>query len=176
MTPTSSLSHASHLRFTLAHHAWAISRLLDECERLTPEQFEQDMSIGPGSLCVNIAHTIEAVFFFADNFAGREYVERTDFQAASATISGLRVLLARASEELRTAMLAATDRGLPDRIHWPSTPGRTMSAPAALAQVFDHAIAHRAQCINMLKRLGVPPPDLDPMTFEEAGQPPVSAT
>jgi uncharacterized damage-inducible protein DinB len=167
-------SHDAYLRFTLAHNAWALSRLLDECEKLTPAQFEQDFDIGPGSLRVNLAHTIEAIFFFADNFEGRAYVERDDFQALSTTILGLRSLLARASDELRVAILAAAERGLPDRIPWPSTPGRTMSAPAALAQVFDHAIAHRAQCVNMLKRLGVPAPDLDPMTFEEAGQPPTT--
>lgn len=161
----------SHLRFTLAHHAWAIACLLDECEELTPEQFDRELGIGPGSLRVNIAHTIEVMFFFADNFAEREYVERADFQALSSSISGLRSLLARAGEELRAAILSAVQRGLPDRVAWPSTPGRTMSAAAALAQVFDHAIAHRAQCVNMLKRLGVPPPDLDPMTFEEAGLP-----
>lgn len=165
MTPT----HC--LRFTLAHHAWAISRLLDECERLTPEQFDRELGIGPGSLRVNIAHTLEAMLFFADNFAGRDYIEPADLATLSASITGLRTLLDRAGAALRSSMLAAAERGLGPTTHWPNAPQGVMSTPAAIAQVFDHAIAHRAQCINMLKRLGVPPPDLDPMTFESTGLP-----
>ncbi len=154
------------LRFTLAHHEWAIARLLDECERLTAEQFDRDLGIGPGSLRINIAHTLEAMLFFADNFATREFVEPAGLASLGTTVTGLRTLLARASVSLRDSMMGAVEAGLGPRVHWPNAPGGSMSVAAAIAQVFDHAIAHRAQCVNMLKRLGVPPPDLDPMTFE----------
>lgn len=165
------MTYSSSLRFTLAHHHWALESLLTECERLTPEQFDRELGIGPGSLRVNIAHTIEVMYFFADNFAGRDYTEPADLATLSASITGLRTLLSRASTALRTSMLAAAESGPNPTTHWPNAPRGVMSTPAAIAQVFDHTIAHRAQCINMLKRLGVTPPDLDPMTFESTGLP-----
>lgn len=133
---------------------------------------EEELGIGPGSLRVNIAHTIEVMFFFADNFAGRAYVEPPHFAPQSATLAGLRSLLSEADTCLRAAILGASERGLGDRVHWPNAEQGSLPTEAAIAQVFDHAALHRTQCINMLKRLGVRPvPDLDPMSFQAAGVP-----
>lgn len=166
---TNALTLPAHIRFTLAHNTWAIERLLTECERLTPEQFDRDLGIGPGSLRLNIAHTVEVMLFFADTLAGRTYTQPPDLQSLSATVPGLRTILARAHAALAASLAHAADRGIPDPIPWPSAPRAEMPAAAALAQVFDHAIAHRAQCVNMLKRHGLAAPDLDPMTFAESG-------
>lgn len=125
------------------------------------------MGIGPGGVRENLAHTVEAMFFFADNFAGREYVERPGYAEGSKTLDGIAGLLEEAARELKAAMLA---QGLGERVMWPNAEGGTMPAAAAVAQVFDHSTLHRAQCINMLKRLGVRPvPDLDPMSFVATG-------
>jgi uncharacterized damage-inducible protein DinB len=157
---------ASLVSFQLAHSVWAFSELIGHADRLPPEQVECDLGIGPGSLRQNIAHTIECMFFFADNFAGREYVEPPDFAADSASLNGLGRLMLKAHLSLRDAMLAACLNGS-DRVHWPNAPGRALPAAAAVAQVFDHSTLHRTQCINMLKRLGVTPvPDLDPLTYQ----------
>ena len=161
---------ADYARFSAAHTAWAIGQLLERSRGLPAARFDEDLGIGPGSLRFNLAHTIEAMFFFADNFRGRAYEERPDFAALSGSIDGLSTLLARAAGELREAVGAAAERGIPDRLPWPSSERGWMSGTAALAQAFDHATAHRAQCVNMLKRLGVPPPDLDPMSFEESNK------
>lgn len=159
------------VRFHLAHSHWAIDQILDHLEALPSEAINRDMGIGPGSLCENIAHTLEAMFFFADNFAGREYVEREGFSARAATVAGLRGLLVNAQRELSESMLAALGRGLGERVQWPNAEAGTLPSAAAVAQVFDHAVLHRTQCINMLKRLGVTPvPDLDPMTFQAMGR------
>lgn len=160
---------ADYARFSAAHSAWAIGRLLERSRALPAAKLEEDLGIGPGPLRATIAHTIEAMFFFADNFRGREYEERADFAALSSSLDGLGALLDRAAGELREALAGAVERGVPERLPWPSSERGWMSGAAALAQVFDHATAHRAQCVNMLKRLGVPPPDLDPMSFEASG-------
>lgn len=159
-----------HVRFGIEHGAWALRRLLDHAESLPPERLGEDFGIGPGPLRENLAHTIEVMFFFADCFAGREYVEPADFRSAATTTAGLRALLARAHGALRDAMLGACDRGLPVTIAWPGTDVPEMPAAAAIAQVFDHAALHRTQAIHMLKRMGVRPvPELDPMSFCVAG-------
>lgn len=128
------------------------------------------MGIGPGGVRENLAHTVEAIFFFADNFAGRDYVERPGYAEGSKSLDGIAGLLEDAARELKAAMVGACAKGLGERVMWPNAEGGTMPAETAVAQVFDHSTLHRAQCINMLKRLGVRPvPDLDPMTFTATG-------
>jgi uncharacterized damage-inducible protein DinB len=163
---------ADSVRFSITHSFWAITRLLADARRLTEAQLNQDLGIGPGSFRVNIAHTLEAAFFFADCFAGRDCAERPGFGPESGTIDGLARLAEQARRDLSDAMLGAIGRGLPARLVWASSDSGYASAAAAIAQVFDHSTLHRTQCIHILKRLGVSPlPDLDPLSFEAAGLP-----
>jgi uncharacterized damage-inducible protein DinB len=156
------------IQFQLDHNTWATHRLIDACSNLTSEQFERNMDIGPGSLQATLAHIIETMFFFADCFAARQYIDRADFAVKSRTTAGLRELLDRSSRELAADMTKALAGGVPDVLTWASSERGKMSGPAAVAQVFDHGSYHRAQCMNMLKRHGVSPlPGVDPMSFEE---------
>ena len=167
---STSLDLTEYARFEIEHGAWALGQLIDHAGRLSAEAVERDMNIGPGPLRVNIAHTIEAMFFFADCFAGKTSAEPPDFAELSATLAGLRTLLHRAHANLRASMLTAIANGLPAMVPWTGTDAGAMPAAAAIAQAFDHAALHRTQCVNMLKRLGVTPvPDLDPMTFVASG-------
>jgi uncharacterized damage-inducible protein DinB len=160
------------IRFHLAHSTWAITQLLDAAGSLPTDTLEQNLDIGPGGVRENIAHTIEAMFFFSDNFAGREYTEPAGFTERARTLPGLRSLLDEAAAKLKTTMLTACEQGLAARVPWPNAEAKSLPAAAAIAQVFDHAALHRTQCINLLKRLGVRPvPDLDPLTFQAAGLP-----
>lgn len=160
---------AALLDFQLAHSAWALRELIRHARTLPAETIEQDLGIGPGGVRENIAHVLEAMFFFADNFAARQWHERPTFAALSRSLDGLQELLDAASSELRDAVLGAIARGPADRIPWPNADSGSMPAAAALTQMIDHATLHRAQCVNMLKRLGITPaPDLDPMTFVAA--------
>jgi uncharacterized damage-inducible protein DinB len=158
------------VRFQIEHSVWALGRLIEHARRLPGDSINQDMGIGPGSLRENLAHTIEAMFYFADNFAGRAYVERAGFADHSRTPDGLALLLVDAHRDLNAAMLAAVTAGPRSRVGWPNAETGSLPAAAAIAQVFDHAVLHRTQAVNMLKRLNVRPvPDLDPMTFQATG-------
>lgn len=155
------------IRFQIDHSAWALRELIAHARTLPAPKIEESLGIGPGSLRENIAHTIECMFFFADNFAGLEYVEPREFASDSQSLDGLARLLDSAHAKLRLALLRASERGFDETVHWPNAESGTMPAAAAVAQVFDHSTLHRAQCVNMLKRLGVMPvPDLDPMTYQ----------
>jgi uncharacterized damage-inducible protein DinB len=159
-----------HVRFGISHSSWALEQLIAHAEALPPGKAEEDLGIGPGSLRVNIAHTIEAMLYFADCFAGRDYTEPPDFAAKSQSFAGLLELLARASAALSASMISSAERGLTDRVLWPGATDKSLVAATAVAQVFDHATVHRTQAINMLKRLGVKPlPKLDPMSFQATG-------
>lgn len=163
---------AQLVRFQIAHSVWALGEVIRHARGLPAEAVEQDLGIGPGSLKDNLIHTIEAMVYFAENFAGREFdpARYADVQRCSGTLAGLSELLGIAHERLRTAMVEACERGPAERVMWPNADGGSLPWVAAVAQVFDHSTLHRAQCVNMLKRLGVTPvPDLDPMTFRETG-------
>lgn len=168
----SDVATGSSISFGIAHSVWALQRLLDCAEALSAGDIERDMGIGPGGVRENIAHTLEAMFFFADNFAGRAYVEREGFAEKCRSVPGLRGLLVEAERDLRGAMLGGGGVGGKQFIPWDAAAGGTLPVEAAVAQTFDHASLHRTQCINMLKRLGVRPvPDLDPLTFVSTGSP-----
>ena len=134
----------------------------------------QPLDVGPppGSLQGVLAHAIEAMLYFADNFSGRTYQERPHFEADSKTPQGLIALLAEADGELRGAVqgfLFANEGNLDAPVHW-SFARRDISAAVALAQVFDHATGHRVQAVHMLKKLGVTPlPEAFPLEWPDAG-------
>lgn len=151
----------------LEHNVWATRRLLEACRALSREQWEQRFDIGPGSLAATLSHIVEAMAYFADCFAGKAYERRSDFAARASSVDGLLSLLDEAGRALDDAVeslvLRHAERG---SVAWRSAPGGKLPVPVALAQVFDHGTHHRAQCLNMLKRLGVEPlPRLDPIAF-----------
>ena len=162
------MTPAELLELQLAHSTWALRELIRCAGMLPADAIEQDLGIGPGGVRENIAHTVEAMFYFADNFAGTPWHEREDFATLSRSLDGLDRLLTRAAAELRDAVLGALFRGR-DRVPWENADSGSLPVAVALSQMIDHATLHRTQCINMLKRLGLTPvPDLDPMTFHAA--------
>lgn len=163
---------AKLIRFQIAHSAWSLGEIIRYARTLPPETIEQDLGIGPGSLRQNLTHSIEAMVYFAENFAGRDYdpARYPDIPSLSKSLGGLSELLNIAHARLRDSMVGACMDGFGERVLWPNAEGGFLPTPAAIAQVFDHSTLHRTQCVNMLKRLGVNPvPDLDPMTFRDTG-------
>ena len=154
----------------IAANAWGVRRVIDACQSLPAEQFTRSHDIGPppGSLQGTLAHIIESMFYFADNFAGREYIEPPHFAALQRTPSGLRGLLSEAEAAMQTAIgdfLRASGEDFAAPVYW-SGMKRDIAAAVALAQVFDHATHHRVQCVYMLKKLGVTPlPETYPLAW-----------
>lgn len=151
----------------LEHNVWATRRLLEACRPLSRQQWEQNFDIGPGSLAATLSHIVEAMSYFADCFAGKVYERRPDFATRASTPESLLSLLDEAGRALDDAVeslvLRHAERG---SVAWRSAPGGKLPVPVALAQVFDHGTHHRAQCLNILRRLGVEPlPRLDPIAF-----------
>lgn len=145
----------------IATSAWSVRQVIEACVALTPEQFNRPLGIGPPpqALQATLAHIIEAMFYFADNFAGREYQEPAHFAANQSTPQGLLGLLDEAERSMRDAIanfLAAVNDDFDAPVYW-SGIERNISAAVALAQVFDHATHHRVQCVHMLSKLGVNP-------------------
>ena len=151
----------------LEHNVWATRRVIEACRPLSRQQWDQSFDLGPGSLSATLAHLVEAMAYYADCFAGRAYERRPDFGARASSPDGLLTLLDESGRALDDSIESLVSRHAErGSVAWRSAPGGKLPVPLALAQVFDHGTHHRAQCLNMLRRLGVEPlPRIDPIAF-----------
>jgi uncharacterized damage-inducible protein DinB len=138
------------LAILLAQNRWATRNLLEVCAALPSEQFHQRFEIGLGSLHNTVAHILGAMQRWGDLLAGR--APRPGLEAETWTAEALIGLLEEIADDLETSArahpvedLVTGERG-----------GRTFTFArgAVLTHVLTHGMHHRAQCLNMLRRLG----------------------
>lgn len=157
------------LTVLLEHNRWATRRVLELCRALTPEQFHQRLEIGPGSLHDALRHLVTCMRDWADDIAGRPDrmdLERSDIARTPLSIDDLERLLDEATDEYRGFIESSRD-DLASVVN--VTLGGTpclFTRGVALVHPLVHGTHHRAQCLNMLRRLNVPGvsdrlPDLD---------------
>jgi uncharacterized damage-inducible protein DinB len=159
------------LDILLAHDDWATRLLLARCMPLSRDQFHQPFDIGLGSLHLNFTHIISVVRRWSDRLEERPVRPalhavpgRPDIvaEAADRTPDQLLALHAAAAEDLAAVARRCRDRGLHTTISllWPGADGTkkryTLTRGAVLVHIATHGAHHRAQCLNMMKRLSVP--------------------
>lgn len=155
---------------------WAWARLLDAARLLPDAALDRPFEMGPGSLRATLHHLWAAENVWLARWMGRapEYrwepngIAIADLSAKSAATAAERnELLARQTRDSLAASVAFTDsRGTP----YSFPLGRLM------LHVCNHGSHHRAQALNMLRRLGaaLPKPGLDYifMRLERVADPP----
>jgi uncharacterized damage-inducible protein DinB len=141
------------LDILLAHDRWATQQILDACAEVTPEQFHRRFEMGPGSLHDTVTHMLAAMRVWADLLAGREQRER--LEGTTRSVDELRRLQDEIADDLESSARAHPLDGVVVRVRggqsFPITRG------AVLTHVATHGMHHRAQCLNMLRHLGVSP-------------------
>lgn len=168
------------LDILLGHNRWANAELLRACEPLQEAEFHLRFEIGPGSLHDTMSHVIGAIFRWADRIGGRTLRPSIEGRAPGdrnapmtrRTPSGLLALNAQACDDfalvvrsVRPALAEVRDWTLGGRVE-------RFNVAAAIIHVTNHGMHHRAQCMNMLKRLGRPVnADLDELQWQVAGEP-----
>lgn len=137
----------------LTHNRWATRNILDACLPLSEEQFHQRFEIGPGSLHDALTHVLGAMRRWGDLLAGRK--EQARLEDTQRTRQELLDLLAELSDDLEASARAHPT----DELLEGSRGGRSyiFSRGAVLTHVATHGMHHRAQCLNMLRHLGVDP-------------------
>jgi uncharacterized damage-inducible protein DinB len=138
----------------LAHDLWATRNIIEACAALTPEQFHHRFDMGPGSLHDTTTHILGAMRVWGDVLAGRE--QRPRLEGSNRSTTELLVLL----DELSADLLAgARTYPLDETITRQRLDGMTMllSRGGVITHVATHGMHHRAQCLNMLRQLGVTP-------------------
>jgi uncharacterized damage-inducible protein DinB len=145
------------LQILLAHNVWATQKLIDACKALTAEQFHQRFEIGMGSLHDTILHIVGAMMRWSDRVAGRTLRPSPEKSGQRYSPAQLQEMLAEADRELRAvADEVAAQHALrsPMSLTFEGTDYR-FSKAAALVHVTTHGMHHRAQALNMLRRLGM---------------------
>ncbi len=137
----------------LEHDHWATRNILAACAPLTHEQFHQRFEMGPGSLHDTTTHILSAIRGWGDLLAGRAPSPRLD--GTERTPTELTALL----DEL-VADFAKSARSYPlDATVSREREGKTytFSRAVVITHIATHGMHHRAQCLNMLRQLGVRP-------------------
>jgi uncharacterized damage-inducible protein DinB len=141
------------LDILLSHDRWATQNMLEACAGLSEEEFHKRFDIGPGSLHDTTTHILGAMRRWGDMLAGRG--QRPRLEGTRRTPAELLTLL----DDIASDFAATARRHPVDEIASGSRDGKTYTFARAtvLTHVATHAVHHRAQCLNMLRQLGVKP-------------------
>lgn len=142
------------LDILLRHDHWGTRQVLAACEPLSEAQFHQRFSMGPGSLHDTIVHIIGAMRAWTDVLHQRDLRPRPE-QGPKQTIAQLRTLLDQTAAELSQVVRAHPLDQTVTRTREGKT--YTFTRGMVATHVTTHAMHHRAQCLNMLRQLGVDP-------------------
>ncbi|MBI1302944.1 MAG: hypothetical protein GC172_04045 [Phycisphaera sp.] len=161
------------LNISLRHNAWATRELLRVCTKLDGAQWHRGFDIGPGSLHDTLTHIVGAMFRWADRIDGPSRTMHPSIEDGTRrTPAELLALLDAAAADLEAAAARARRLGLATELDVTlgGTPYR-LTLGAMLVHATTHGMHHRAQCLNMLRRLGVAGvsdalPDLDVLEWE----------
>jgi uncharacterized damage-inducible protein DinB len=144
------------VRILLAHDRWATAQMLEACKPLTDEQFHRTFAMGTGSVHNTLLHIMGAMGSWSTVLAGnRNPPTRLDQDGKRRKLSEL-VALADATYDLFAdlALKHPVDQTV-YREHGGKT--YTFTRGAVVTHVATHSMHHRAQCLNMLRQLGVTP-------------------
>ncbi len=172
---TTAAAEAGTLRRLLEHDAWATRAVLEACRPLSAEQFARRFDIGPGSLHDTLLHVVGAMRRWADRIARRPLRPHLEGDGMARTPDQIIEVLDQAAADLEALALGVAAAGrLEERIEVRLLPRNERFEPTlgtALVHVLTHGSHHRAQALNMLRRLGVAElPRIDPIAWEaEAG-------
>ena len=150
------MAESDLLQILLSHDRWATAQILEACGRLTDDQFHRRFEIGPGSLHDTLTHIVGAMRAWTDTLAGQPARPRPETDGQHRTPERIRSLLLESWNELNEE---SRRRPLGEIVTRHLRTGRVadFTRGAVLTHVATHGMHHRAQCLNMLRHLGVTP-------------------
>lgn len=145
------MSTADPQAVMIAHDRWANTLMYESCKALTDEQFRQEFKMGCGSLQNNLVHNLSAMQAWTDVLNESELRPRLEENRYSA--AELIQLQDRISPEFEAAALKGNfdDELTPER----NGQQYRFTRGGILTHVMTHSMHHRAQCLNMLRQLGI---------------------
>lgn len=151
---------AEQIKFYFAYNDWANGQVLNAAGNLSDAQLDQEIEMGMGSLRKNLQHILDAERWWLANWETdhspfprgedpRSLQQITDLAEEIAT--NRNAFVARLNEDSAQRLVNVTAGG----------PVTCFPVIESLLQLCGHSTHHRAQCINMLRQLGMSPPGID---------------
>lgn len=143
-----------------AYHDWAMAEVMTAMQQLTEATLDRPFEMGMGSLRMNLQHMIDAERWWLRNY--REELAAFPRGEESRSLAEMQQLFLEVRSE-RNSFIADLDANAADRIVrvTPGGPVLCFRVLESLLQLCGHATHHRAQCLNMLRQLEMPPLALD---------------
>ncbi len=144
----------------LAHNHWATRNILDACAPLTSAQLHARFEMGLGSLHDTLRHTLYAMGHWSDVL--HQGPMRTRSPDTKYTVPEMLQILDAISAELIDVSTLHPPSEIVERTR--EGKAERFTRGAVLAHITTHGVHHRAQCLNMLRHLGVDPLPLSSVT------------
>ncbi len=163
-------TEASTIDRLLRHNAWATRVLLERCRDLTPAQFSQKFEMGLGTTHDTLLHIVGAMYRWADRIGDRPLRPRLEDEPRIWTPDEIITRLDACAPDLAGVIKRVVDENrLGEKMEFdaPDQPSFVFTRGTAIVHVATHGVHHRAQALNMLRRLGLNDlPDVDAVEWE----------
>lgn len=136
----------------LAHNAWANRQMIEACAAISDAQLDREFPMGLGTLRKTMTHILGAMRGWTDVLAKQPARERLETNAPIG-VREWRELVDPTASELR----AAAHSGPMDEVLHAERAGQSYAFVRShvVVHITTHGAHHRAQCLNMLRQLGV---------------------
>jgi len=148
------------------YNDWADSAVVSAAAGLSDAALDQSFDMGLGSLRATIKHILDGETVWLARWRGRTETPWPSYDLRP-TVAAL-AEVSRATQAERDAFVAALNEADLSRvIVYRDSRGSLFSASLGdmMMQMFVHSTHHRAQAVNMLRRVGATAPELDYMVW-----------
>jgi uncharacterized damage-inducible protein DinB len=146
------------LNTLLDFHYWALGRVLDAADQLTPEQFTRDLHSSFKSVRDTLAHLYSAEWAWHERWHGTSPTAHLSFERFP-DVASLRQAWATHEEKMRGFVASLPSDEIARVIEYRALNGSPGSAPIwqMVQHVVNHGSYHRGQLTTMFRQLGVAP-------------------
>ena len=149
----------SVLRALFAHNDWARDKVMRLASPLSDEQLDRPFEMGPGSLRRTLQHLWACEQHWLNRWRGMAGLETEPNLTVDVAWDRFR----KTAAERNALFDSVGEPGFANKISFPDRTGATRTYPLGdmALHVSNHGVHHRAQTLNMLRRLDVKAPDID---------------
>lgn len=155
----------------LGHDEWTTRQVLIRCGELSPDQMRQPFDIGNTTIEQTLLHMIRNIEVWTDLMRERPVRESTLPTGPHWTIQELSRRFEAAHAEFAAFARQVRDEGRLDATYMDmlDNPPRAKTYGGTIVHVVTHDMAHRAELLHMLQRLGLANlPEGDALSWEAA--------
>ncbi len=152
------------IRTFLRYNDWADGQLLAVAAPLVDEQLDRPFEMGRGTLRKTLLHIVDGEHVWVQRWKGQtETLWPNEDEPVSA--AALRERLGATHKDRDAFVPALKERDLSRWVTYRDSKGSLFTASLGdmMLQMCIHSTHHRAQAVNMLRRLGAQAPELDYM-------------